>query len=109
MVSIPVSVRELQHRLKSLINWERFGSYLPRIYEENSDTIKRETLSTVEAAQKEALFRKWLRKNPYSATWENVIKALNLSGETDLAQKLSTELFSPQKTTGKFVFSVSSQ
>ena len=75
--------------LDSLVDWKTFGLHLPAI---TGDTISKiakdkKTLSD----KKRALYSKWLRICP-TATWTDVITALEKMNEIDLAEKIKQNL-----------------
>ena len=79
--------------LDALVNWEKFGTFLPGIKSEHIQVIERDIRGTDQ--QKAALFSKWLSVHP-EASWQNVLFALEKSQEHSLSsrvyQKLNTTL-----------------
>ena len=72
----PVTVGELDLKLKGLVKWDRFGLQLPEINAADIEIIIRENINNIEQ-QKIALYSKWLNKCVHPS-WENVINALKL-------------------------------
>ena len=79
-------VRDLDTHLKVLVNWERFGIHLPGIEPYHTEAIRRERQTTYDL-QKIALYDKWLTVCP-TASWGNVIKALEEIDENRIANDL---------------------
>lgn len=75
--------------LDPLVNWQSFGLQLPGITPNMIMMIKQSRMDTKQ--QKETLFTKWLENNP-GATWSNVIVALCIQKETELAEFVSVAL-----------------
>ena len=77
---------ELDTELNTLVQWERFGLYLPGIT--GTDLQKIQTNNPMNVVrQKLALFGTWLRRC-YSASWDDVILALEKVGEIYLAEQI---------------------
>ena len=79
------TVRELDQHLKDLVNWERFATHLPNIEQSYLDIIKKDEHDVLN--QKLALYKKWLKVCP-TASWNDVIQALELIEEHSLASNL---------------------
>ena len=79
--------------LDALVNWEKFGTFLPGIKSEHIQVIERDIRGT--DLQKVALFSKWFSVHP-EPSWQDVLFALEKSQEHSLTsrvyQKLNTTL-----------------
>ena len=79
--------------LDALVNWEKFGTFLPGIKSEHIQVIERDIRGT--DLQKVALFSKWFNVHP-EPSWQDVLFALEKSQEHSLTsrvyQKLNTTL-----------------
>lgn len=75
--------------LDPLVNWQSFGLQLPGITQDMITMIEQSGMDTKQ--QKKALFILWLSNNP-GATWSNVIAALYIQKETELAESVSDAL-----------------
>ena len=71
--------------LDSLVEWKKFGFFLPGITDPALKIIEMDYSSVDD--QKMALFSKWLRVDPH-ATWYKVIEALTKAKENFLVNKL---------------------
>ena len=80
---------QLDTQLHSLIQWERFGIHLPGITETDLQKIQSNNPMNV-VRQKLVLFGTWLRRYP-SASWDDVILALEKVGEIYLAEQIKTK------------------
>ena len=80
---------ELDTQLNTLVQWERFGIHLPGITETDLQKIQSNNPMNV-VRQKLALFGTWLRRYP-SASWDDVILALEKVGEIYLAEQIKTK------------------
>ena len=95
MSSPAMSVRpkydQLIELLDTLVNWQKFGVFLPGIKSEHIQVIERDIRGT--DLQKAALFSKWLSVHP-EASWQDVLFTLEKSQNYTLAssvyQKLNT-------------------
>ena len=76
---------ELLEMLDSLIEWKKFGIFLPGITDSALKIIEKDYSSVDD--QKMALFSKWLRVDP-DATWYKVIEALKKSKENFLVDEI---------------------
>ena len=76
---------QLIELLDTLVNWQKFGTFLPEIMSEDIQVIERDNRGT--DRQKDALFTKWLSVHP-EASWEDVLFALEKSQEYSLASKV---------------------
>ena len=81
----PVTVGELDLKLKDLVKWEKFGLQLPGI-NDTDIAIIRENSNDVER-QKIDLYYKWLQKCVHPS-WEHVVNALELIDENRIAQSV---------------------
>ena len=77
--------RDLDEQLNDLVEWERFGLYLPDMTSHGIEKISKQKDS--DCLKKLALFKEWLKIYPYPA-WEDVIMALEKVGENTLASKI---------------------
>ena len=94
-LSVRPKYDQLVELLDTLVNWEKFGTFLPGIKSEHIQVIERDIRGT--DLQKAALFSKWLSVHP-EASWQDVLFALEKSQEHSLVsrvyQKLNTTLSS---------------
>ena len=92
-LSVRPKYDQLIELLDTLVNWQKFGTFLPGIKSEHIQVIERDFRGT--DLQKAALFSKWLSVHP-EASWKDVLFALEKSQEYSLAsrvyQKLNTTL-----------------
>lgn len=75
--------------LDPLVNWQSFGLQLPGITQDMITMIEQSGMDTKQ--QKKALFILWLSNNP-GATWSNVIAALYIQKDIELAESVSDAL-----------------
>ena len=75
--------------LGPLINWQRFGTFLPGIKHEHIRTIEVDKKGIYH--QKSELYGEWLRVYP-NASWQDVINALTTARENALAEKVKKNL-----------------
>ena len=87
-------VKDLEEELRSLVYWERFALYLQGIVQSDINIIKHDHRYIAE--QKIALFDKWLRKNP-TASWKDVIHALEKVEENSLAEEIKKKQLQHRK------------
>ena len=84
---------QLIELLDTLVNWQKFGTFLPGIKSEHVQVIERDKKEN--DLQKGSLFSKWLSVDP-EASWQDVLFALEKSQEYSLAsrvyQKLNTTI-----------------
>ena len=78
--------RELDERLKKVVEWERFALYLPEIKQEDIDMIKKDRPNGT-LDQKLYLYKVWLKKHP-DASWSDVVEALEKIDEKSMAYDL---------------------
>ena len=83
---------QLIELLDTLVNWQKFGTFLPGIKSEHIQVIERDIL------QKAALFSKWLSVHP-EASWQDVLFALEKSQNYTLASKVYQKLNTTSMTT----------
>ena len=79
------TVAELVEMLDSLVEWKKFGVFLPGITDPDLKKIEKDRSSVDD--QKMVLFSKWLRVDP-DATWYKVIEALKKAKENFLVDKI---------------------
>ena len=79
------TVAELIEMLDSLVEWKKFGLFLPGITDPELKKIEKDYSSVDD--QEMALFSKWLRVDP-RATWYKVIEALMKAKENFLVNKI---------------------
>ena len=78
-------VHELDTALRTLVDWEKFGTYLRNIEHHYIEKIKRDNNGVDQ--QKRALYDKWLLLCP-DASWSDVASALDKAEEKTLAEKV---------------------
>ena len=83
------TVQQLDQSLEGLIEWERFALYLPGIKEVNTAVIKKDKKDDV-ISQKLFLYEKWLKVYP-SASWQDVVQALEKAKENALANTIESK------------------
>ena len=76
---------DLDEQLNDLVEWERFGLYLPGMTGHGIEKISKRKDS--DCLKKLALFKEWLKICPYP-DWEDIIMALEKVGENTLASKI---------------------
>ena len=84
-MSVRPQHNQLLELLNNLVNWQKFGAFLPGIEREDIEVIECESSGVDQ--QKAALFGKWLRIHP-EASWEDVLSALEKSREYTLASNV---------------------
>ena len=84
---------QLMEWLGSLVDWESFGLYLPAMTDDTISKIEKDKKTVSE--KKRALYSKWLRVCP-TATWSDVITALEKMNENYLAEKIKQKLKASQ-------------
>ena len=84
-MSIRPKYDQLIELLDTLVNWQKFGTFLPGIKSEHIQVIECDIRGT--DLQKAALFSKWLSIYP-EASWQDVLFALEKSQEYTLASKV---------------------
>ena len=77
--------RDLDEQLNDLVEWERFGLYLPGMTIHGIEKITKQKDS--DSLKKLALYKEWLKICP-SPAWEDIIMALEKVGENTLASKI---------------------
>ena len=84
-MSVRPKYDQLIELLDTLVNWQKFGTFLPGIKSEHIQVIERDKIENDQ--QKAALFSKWLGVHP-KASWQDVMFALEKSQEYTLASKV---------------------
>ena len=84
-MSVKPKYDQLIELLDTLVNWQKFGAFLPGIESEDIQEIECERGSV--DRQKAALLSKWFRFHP-DPSWEDVLSALEKSQEKTLASKV---------------------
>ena len=79
-----ITVKVLEESLQDLKSWQSFGLGLPGISQEDIDSILGEDHDDI-ADQKRALYEKWLQSHS-NPNWEDVLLALELIEETEIAE-----------------------
>ena len=95
-MSVRPKYDQLIELLDTLVNWQKFGTFLPGIKSEHIQVIERDIRGT--DLQKAALFSKWLSLHP-EASWQDVVFALKTSQEYTLASKLYQNVNTTSLTT----------
>ena len=95
-MSVRPKYDQLIELLDTLVNWQKFGTFLPGIKSEHIQVIERDIRGT--DLQKAALFSKWLSVHP-EASWQDVVFALEKSQEYTLASKLYQKFNTTSLTT----------
>ena len=83
------TVKKLDLELKGLVRWKRFATHLPTIEQSDIDEIEQNNRGNTED-QRLAVYGTWLRKCN-SASWEEVITALEIIDENALAEHLKVK------------------
>ena len=86
---------QLIELLDTLVNWQKFGTFLPGIKSEHIQVIERDKKENDQ--QKAALFTKWLHVHP-DVSWKDVLSALEKSQEYTLASKVYQKLNTTSST-----------
>ena len=86
--------RELNEHLSPLVEWTSFALHLPRMDMTTISEIKHDHRYSVKE-QKLALYQKWLTIYP-SASWTDVVNALERVQEYRIAHELKEKLLKPQ-------------
>ena len=84
-MSVRPKYDQLVELLDTLVNWQKFGTFLPGIKSEHIQVIECENRRIDQ--QKAALFMKWLGVHP-EASWQDVLFALEKSQKYTLASKV---------------------
>ena len=95
-MSVRPKYDQLIELLDTLVNWQKFGTFLPGIKSEHIQVIECENRRI--DLQKTALFTKWLSVHP-EASWQDVLFALEKSQEYSLASKVYQKLNTTSSTT----------
>ena len=97
--SVTPKYDQLIELLDTLVNWQKFGTFLPGIKSEDIQVIERDNRGTDK--QKAALFSKWLSVCP-EASWQDVMSALEKSRELALQSLVYQKLnISSSRTNGQ--------
>ena len=86
---------QLIELLDSLVNWQKFGTFLPGIKREHIQVIERDKKENDQ--QKAALLTKWFSIHP-ETSWQDVLFALEKSQEYALALKVYQKLNTTSST-----------
>ena len=95
-MSIRPQYDQLIELLDTLVNWQKFGTFLPGIKSEHIQVIERDIRGT--DLQKAALFSKWLNVHP-ETSWQDVLFALDKSQNYTLASRVYQKLNTTSMTT----------
>ena len=95
-MSVRPKYDQLIELLDTLVNWQKFGTFLPGIKSEDIQVIERDNRGTDK--QKAALFSKWLSLCP-EASWQDVMSALQKSRELSLESLIYQKLNISSSTT----------
>ena len=95
-VSVRPNYDQLIESLDTLVNWQKFGTFLPGIKSEDIQVIERDNKGTDK--QKATLFSKWLSVCP-KASWQDVMSALQKSRELALESLIYQKLNISSSTT----------
>uniref|UniRef100_A0A1X7TGE2 Death domain-containing protein n=1 Tax=Amphimedon queenslandica TaxID=400682 RepID=A0A1X7TGE2_AMPQE len=87
----------LRKWLEPLVDWQPFGLLLPGITQQDIAMIAKSALGieTEHQSQKLILYCKWINKHP-EAKWRDVLHALTVREETELAQTIKDKLHEGQ-------------
>ena len=88
---------QLIELLDTLVNWQKFGTFLTGIERRDIERIEADTSIKGIDQQKAALFTKWLSVHP-EASWEDVLFALEKSQEYSLVSRVYQKLNSTLST-----------
>lgn len=80
---------KMEEWLKPLINWEKFGTFLPGMSQDDIEKIEEDYIGVDK--RKRALCRKWFQLYT-NATWQDVITALKKADYNALADDILTKL-----------------
>ena len=95
-LSVRPKYDQLIELLDTLVNWQKFGAFLPGIKSEHIQVLERDNRGTDQ--QKTALFSKWLSVCP-EASWQDVVSALQKSRELALESLVYQKLNISSSTT----------
>ena len=95
-MSVRPKYDQLIELLDTLVNWQKFGTFLPGIKSEDIQVIEHDNRGT--DRQKATLFSKWLNVCP-EASWQNVVSALQKSREIALQSLIYQKLNLSSSTT----------
>ena len=85
VLSVRPKYDQLIELLDTLVNWQKFGTFLPGIESEHIQVIERDIRGT--DLQKAALFSKWFSVHP-DTSWQDVLFGLEKSQQFTLASKV---------------------
>ena len=88
-LSVRPKYNQLLELLETLVNWQKFGAFLPGIKSEHIQVIERDIRGN--DLQKGALFSKWLSVHP-EASWQDILFALEKSQEYTLTSRVYQKL-----------------
>ena len=88
-MSIRPQYDQLIELLDTLVNWQKFGTFLPGIKSEHIQVIECDIRGN--DLQKAALFSKWLSVHP-DTSWQDVLFALEKSQNYTLASRVYQKL-----------------
>ena len=97
-MSVRPKYDQLIELLDTLVNWQKFGTFLPGIKSEDIQVIERDNRET--DRQKAALFSKWLSVCS-EASWQDVVSALQKSREIALQSLIYQKLNISSSTNGQ--------
>ena len=95
-LSVRPQYDQLIELLDTLVNWQKFGTFLPGIKSEHIQVIERDKKENDQ--QKAALFSKWLSVCP-EASWQDVMSALQKSQKLTLQSSVYQKLNISSSTT----------
>ena len=92
MAATTLSESELDKHLQNLVDWQQFALCLPGIQQSDISIIEKDKSGNTNA-QKRGLYEKWLKKYP-SASWSDVVRALEIVGENAIASSIRKNVLS---------------
>ena len=95
------TVQQLDQSLEGLIKWKQFALYLPGIIEVHTAVIQEDKKDDV-IGQKLLLYEKWLKVYP-SASWQDVVHALEKVKENTLANAIKSKFLEQPQSEEKQV------
>ena len=93
IMSEVVTVNILDELLADLVNWQKFALQLPGVKIADTQIVDADQKNV--EGKKIAIYSKWLKLYP-NATWNDVIKALEVVGENNLAKKVREYVKTPK-------------
>ena len=101
VLSVRPKYDQLIELLDTLVNWQKFGTFLPGIKSDHIQVIERDNRGT--DLQKAGLILKWLTVHP-EASWQDVLfvlkKSQNYTLATRIYQRLNTTSLTASTTQG---------